>query len=159
MWLQVIQLYTLEEDTSGVQRETRRLRHRHRPQVDIKADMPVLNLGSDDRKAFLEIDLGRINAGNTSTELRSVLTGAARLVSTRYNAVGCKWDGASATFASKTSGGHQKVVKGFGGTVSVQVCALSSDHMWAQKCPQLQVSTRAIPTAAVSPGMALRECL
>ena len=141
-------MFVVQEETTVLLRETRRLRHRHRPQVDMKANLPIVQFGSDDAKRFFELDLGTVNAGNTSTELRCVLTSAARLDSTRCNAVGCKWEGAKATFASKTSGGRQSIFKGFGGTASVQICALSADHMWAQKCPQLQLSLKLQPLEA-----------
>ena len=137
-----------EQEHTGIIRETRCLRHRHRPQVDIKVNLPTVNIGSDDAKRMLEIDLGTVNVGNTSADLRDLLTSAARLDDTRYNAVGCNWERARATFASKTSGGRQQVFDGFGGTASVQVCALSADHMRAQKCPQLQLSVQLEPLAA-----------
>eukprot|EP01043_Picozoa_sp_COSAG02_P022838 COSAG02_NODE_1199_length_13917_cov_8.278043_2_plen_3826_part_00 len=138
----------VDEDHIGTFRETRWLRHRHRPQVDIKIDLPIINIGSDDTKRILELDLGTVNAGNTSATLRDLLTSAAQLDDTRYNTVGCRWEGAKATFASKTSGGRQQVFEGFGGTASVQICALSADYMWAQKCPQLQLSIKLEPLAA-----------
>ena len=136
----VLQLYSLEDDAVSVRRETRRLHHRHRRQVDVKADLPVINLGSDDGKSYLDVNLGRLHAGNVSRELRGVLTGAARLDSNRFDAIGCKWDGASATFVSKTIGGSQPLFTAFGGTASLQICALPPDQMWAQHCPRLQLS-------------------
>ena len=137
-----------EQEHIGIIRETRCLRHRHRPQVDIKVNLPIVNIGSDDAKRMLEIDLGTVNVGNTSADLRDLLTSAARLDDTRYNSVGCNWERARATFASKTSGGRQQLFEGFGGTASVQVCALSADHMQAQKCPHLQLSVKLEPLAA-----------